>query len=84
MSITLISSVSVADFKKANNVDRLDVCQSSKTNKLYVALPSGAFVGMVAEHTDLSKPLDVVTVTDGTDTWAFIAEHHERNVVNSL
>ena len=84
MSIQLVSSKSLDQFKSDNNVTSLDVCKSSKTGKLYVTLSTGLFVGMVADKTDLSKPLDVVTVTDGEDTWAFIAEHHERNVVSTL
>lgn len=69
--MNVLSVTSIADFKSANNIQSLDVYQST-TGKLFVRI--GAQRIGVAAGTDLRGPLVVIEMENNGESWSFIAQ----------
>lgn len=79
MATTTVKVISLAQYKEAKSIARLDVFTSKKGNK-YATLPNGDFAGMLAEDIDLTKPIVVFTMRDEdtAEVWDFIANGTPR------
>lgn len=60
--LTFVSSQSIAQFKSANMIDKIDIKRNPKTDKLFIAYPGGS--GAVAKSYDSSKPKLISLVKD--------------------
>ena len=78
MATTVVSSKTLAEYKAANSVVALNVFES-KTGKKYAKLPSGEFVGMIADDLDSSTPIHVLEMSDteSGQVWLFICNQQE-------
>ena len=62
---------SLADYKAANNFTSIELFKSKAGNCYGVV--NGELVCWVAEDIDLTKPIMVMSMVEGTDKWDFMA-----------
>ena len=81
--LTFHATMTVAEFKAAMGVETIDIVRSPKTEKLFMAKPSGEAIGAV--HPDY-KDGPVVSEVSGTDGVMFFLLHKKgsNNSVDSL
>lgn len=78
---TLLKSIELAAFKTANNITELPLYESKAGNK-YVIINEEAV--MLTRDCDISEKLMINTVSDGNDTWMFIANYREKKQIGTL
>ena len=78
--VKFIKSVSLETWKKNNSVTTIEVYLSKNGNKYFVHEDEAI---MYTRDLDKTKPMHIVTVTDGTDTWSFLG-NSTRTVVETL
>ena len=77
---TTTKVLSVANYKLSKGITALNVYTSKKSGKKYATTPVGDFIGMIADDTDLTKPIVVMSMLDEdtAETWDFLCNGEER------
>ena len=72
--------LSLAEFKSAEGITRLDVYTGKTSGKRYACDQRGDFIGMLAEDFDSTKAIVVFYMQDeeSGETWKFIANGEPR------
>ena len=88
-TIKIISKIIVREYCKKHNAECIDVYPSMKNpGKFYGVTDTGEFVGSLASDFDKALPAFVITVTDGIETWDYIANDKSENInkqkINSI
>ena len=71
MTVKCTRRISLDKFKASKNTEKILVCKSKKTEKLYATTAEGDFIGMLTEDFDKSKDIYILTFVDQEtgDTW---------------
>lgn len=85
---TVVSSLSLEQFKSVNNASTLDVYTSKKGKKYAINHATGKLIAWVALDLDKGQPIRVLEMTDSVtdpdtgeireDRWNFICNGEER------
>lgn len=80
MATTTTKVISVATYKTSHNIAKINVYTSKKSSKRYATTPAGDFIGMIADDTDLAKPVVVMSMHDDEtgESWDFLCNGEER------
>lgn len=78
--LTTTKVLSVANFKASRKIATINVYTSKKSGKKYATTPTGDFIGMIADDTDLAKPIVVMSMLDEetAEVWDFLCNGEER------
>ena len=78
-----LTNISIAEFKKIEDTEIIDIVKSPKTDKLFAACGNGKRFKVEAAI-DLSKPVNFMHDTDGAWDEGCFVNTREDNVVGTL